>query len=225
VKVLAFDTALAACSAAVWSDGAILAARLERLDRGHAEALMPMVEAVRTEAGLAYQDIDRLAVTIGPGTFTGLRIGLAAARGLALAIGRPLVGVTTLEALAAGVSEDERQGQAVLAVIDARRSEVYAQAFDAGLAPLAPPSLSTVTGAARLAPAPLITVGSGALLVQTALVADGKEARVSEASETPDAAVVAALAAGRAVVSDEMPSPLYLRAPDARLPGTAARDR
>jgi tRNA threonylcarbamoyladenosine biosynthesis protein TsaB len=225
VKVLAFDTALAACSAAVWSDGAILAARLERLDRGHAEALMPMVEAVRTEAGLAYQDIDRLAVTIGPGTFTGLRIGLAAARGLALAIGRPLVGVTTLEALAAGVSEDERQGRSVLAVIDARRGEVYAQAFDAGLAPLVPPSLSTVTGAARLAPAPLLIVGSGALLVQTALVADGKEARVSEAAETPDATVVAALAAGRAVVSDEMPAPLYLRAPDARLPGTTARDR
>jgi tRNA threonylcarbamoyladenosine biosynthesis protein TsaB len=193
VKVLAFDTALAACSAAVWSDGAILAARLERLDRGHAEALMPMVEAVRTEAGLAYEDIDRLAVTVGPGTFTGLRIGLAAARGLALAIARPLVGVTTLEALAAGVSEDERQGRSVLAVIDARRGEVYAQTFDAGLAPLVPPSLSTV--------------------------------RVSEAAETPDAPVVAALAAGRAVVSDEMPAPLYLRAPDARLPGTTARDR
>ena len=121
MKVLAFDTALGACSVAAWSEGEILAARHQRLERGHAEALMPMVEAVRAEAGLAYDEFDLIAVTVGPGTFTGLRIGLAAARGLALASGVALVGLTTLEVVAWGIPEQVRGADPVLAVHDARR--------------------------------------------------------------------------------------------------------
>ncbi|MCH7931874.1 MAG: tRNA (adenosine(37)-N6)-threonylcarbamoyltransferase complex dimerization subunit type 1 TsaB, partial [Proteobacteria bacterium] len=94
MNVLALDTATAACSVALWSDGTVLAQRFATMARGHAEALMPMVEAVMAEAGLAFADLDLVATTVGPGTFTGLRVGLAAARGLALAGGLPIVGVT-----------------------------------------------------------------------------------------------------------------------------------
>jgi len=100
VRILAFDTALGACSAAVWADGLVLARAFEPRSRGHAEALLPMIEAVLAEAGLRLDALDRLAVTVGPGSFAGTRVGLAAARGLALATGLPLVGVTTLEAVA-----------------------------------------------------------------------------------------------------------------------------
>lgn len=224
MKVLALDTALAACSAAVWVDGSVRASRHERIGRGHAEALVPMVEAVRIESGLAYADLDRLAVTVGPGTFTGLRVGLATARGLALASGRPLVGVTTLEAIAAGVPARERRDRAVLAVLDARRGEVYAQAFSPDLTPLAPPRLMTVAAAAGLTPAPLVLVGTGAELVGDRIRGEGREARRADAADLPDAAVIAALAArAPAPAPGAMPAPLYLRAPDAR-PPAAARD-
>jgi tRNA threonylcarbamoyladenosine biosynthesis protein TsaB len=102
--VLAFDTSAGACSAAVLGgDGTVLARRCEALERGHAERLLPMLRDVLAEAGVEIADLALLAVTIGPGTFTGIRIGLAAARGLALASGLPLVGVTSLEAVAASV--------------------------------------------------------------------------------------------------------------------------
>jgi tRNA threonylcarbamoyladenosine biosynthesis protein TsaB len=219
MKVLALDTALAACSAAVWVDGRISASRHERIGRGHAEAVVPMVEAVRAQSGLAYADFDRLAVTVGPGTFTGLRIGLATARGLALASGRPLIGVTTLEAIAAGVPAPERRERAVLAVFDARRGQVYAQAFDTDLAPLTAPGLMAIAAAASLTPAPLVLVGTGVELVGACIEGEGGEARRADAQDVPDASVVAALAArAPAPAPGTVPAPLYLRAPDARPP-------
>ena len=99
--VLAIDTACSACSAALARDGVVVAARSEAMARGHAEALMPMVQAVMAEARIAWADLELVAVTNGPGSFTGLRTGLAAARGIALAQGIPVAGVTTLEAVAA----------------------------------------------------------------------------------------------------------------------------
>ena len=103
MRLLALDTATAACSVALWRDGAVLARRFEAMLRGQSEALMPMVGAVLAEAGCGFKDLDAIAVTVGPGAFTGLRIGLAAARGMALAAELPLIGVTTLEAVVHGV--------------------------------------------------------------------------------------------------------------------------
>ena len=149
--VLALDCATIACSAAVWRDGEVVARRLRPGRRGHAEVLMPMVQDVMAEADLAYDALDAIAATVGPGTFTGLRIGLAAARGLALAAGLPLVGVTTLEAIAHGVPESARAGRAVLVVLDARRGQVYAQAFGPDLAPRGQPAaVAPGVGAARV---------------------------------------------------------------------------
>lgn len=135
MQILAFDTAAAACSAALWRDGTVRARRLEPMARGQAEALLPMVRAVLDEAGAAFADLDLLAVTVGPGAFTGLRIGLAAARGLALATGLPCLGVTTLEAVAQAVPAAARTGDAILAVLDTRRDDVYAQTFGNDLNP------------------------------------------------------------------------------------------
>ncbi len=219
MNILALDTATAACSAALMRDGALAARRHVAMMRGHAEALMPMVEEVMAEAGAAYAELDLIATTVGPGTFTGLRVGLAAARGLALAGGLPGVGVTTLEALAHGVDADLRAGRPVAAVLDARRGAVYLQCFDGDLAPLGPPA-AEAPGDADFPAGPRVVVGDGAALVAAAL--DARRGAVTlESDRLPDAAVVAALAARRfdpAAPPAAPPGPLYLRGSGARLP-------
>lgn len=225
MNVLALDTATAACSVALLCDGTLRAHRFETMRRGHAEALLPMVETVMAEADLAYAALDLLAVTVGPGTFTGLRVGLAAARGLGLAAGLPIAGVTTLEALAWGVTSATRAGRPLAAVLDARRGELYMQVFDAALAPLTPPlAVAPETAARMVPPGPLLLVGEGADLLAAAL-GERDGVTVAQTPRLPDAASIAALAARRAaagVLPSEPPRPLYLRASGARLPGAGA---
>ena len=219
MRVLAFDTALGACSAALVEDAKVLASEQRLQSQGQAEALLPMIEAVLRMAALSYPDLDLIAATIGPGTFTGLRIGLAAARGLRLASGVPLVGVTTLEALAESVPLSARLGRGLLSVIDARRGEVYAQAFNGGLLPLCPPQLLDLAAAASLLPAgPAVLVGSGAPLLTPWLA--GRDLIAPGGPDNPAATAVAAVALRRGVPApgSPPPSPLYLRAPDAKLP-------
>jgi len=219
--VLAFDTAQGALSVAVHDDDGALASAFELRTRGHAEELMPAIETVLAEAALGFSDLDALAVTIGPGTFTGLRVGLAAARGLALARRLPLVGITTLEAIAASVvaSDDE----VIVASFDAKRGEVYVQAFDAELAPLTEPALVAVAEVGALLPRrKLLLVGTGAALLEEAL--HGFDRRPANAPAQPRADTVARLALKRLAVDGidafrVAPAPLYIRAPDAKLPG------
>lgn len=210
MNILALDTCVGACSVAIWADGRTLAALREPMVRGHQERLAEMAAEALSQAGLAPADLDRIAVTVGPGSFTGLRVGLAFAKGLALALSRPCVGVGTLEALAHG-----RPGF-VAAVLDARRGRVYLQAFVDGRAVMAPDALDVEVAAARLAElwrgGPAQLVGSGAPLL--AEVLGGAEI---EAGACPDPAVVAEIAAGRA--AGPAPRPLYLRAPDAKIAG------
>lgn len=221
MKLLALDTAMAACSVAVRDGARITAAEHRAMARGHAEALLPMVEAVMAAAGLAYADLDAIAVTRGPGTFTGLRIGLAAARGLALAAARPLIGLTTLEVLAATVPEGARGGS-IMAAIEARRGEVYGQIFSSALAPLcAPAALAAEALAALPWQAPVRVVGDAAPRLLALL--GGSGVAVPGAGQ-PDARVVARLAATRPLPAvGARLSPLYLRAPNARLRAAAAR--
>ncbi|MFQ5958046.1 MAG: tRNA (adenosine(37)-N6)-threonylcarbamoyltransferase complex dimerization subunit type 1 TsaB [Alphaproteobacteria bacterium] len=224
MNVLALDTATAACSVALWGSGALRARRFAAMTRGHAEALMPMVEETMAEAGLAYADLDAVAATVGPGTFTGLRVGLAAARGLALAAGLPVLGVTTLEALAHGLAPGACAGRSVVAALDARRGEVYVQQFDAARVPLGPPQTAVPAAAAAALPAgPVVLVGDSAALVVAALADVRDDVAVAQAPRLPDAATVAGIAARRFAAADAAPperppSPLYLRPPGAKVP-------
>lgn len=214
MKILAIDCATIACSVAIRVDGALRAVERVELARGQGEALLPMIERVSEQAGLAFAELDRLAVTIGPGHFTGLRSGLAAARGLALATGLPLVGVTTLDAVAAGVSADERAGAILVVALDSKRAEAYVQSYGPELAPLAPPQARLPGDYAgeliALWPASRFVVAGDAVpaLVQ-ALQERGATAARSDAAPRPDAAIVAALAA-TAPMPVAPPAPLYV---------------
>lgn len=209
---LGLDTCLSACSAAVLEDGRVLSAQVEPMARGHQERLAPLVQKIMAQAGLAFDQLDRIGVTVGPGSFTGLRVGLAFAKGLGAALDAPVVGIGALEALAAS-----RPLGLVFAVIDAKRGQVYLQAFRDGEALMAPDALALETAAARLAEfhdgGPVTLIGSGA-----ALLAPGLAGAELVEAEGCDPAVVARLAGTRAPTP---PRPLYLRAPDARLPGAA----
>ena len=215
MNLLAFDTTLAGCSVAIRSGGRLAARRFERIGRGHAEALLPMIEAARAEAGLDYRDFDALAVTLGPGTFTGVRVGLAAARALRLALDIPVVGLGTLHVLAGGGAAAAGAGRRIAAAVDARRSEAYFQAFAPGLAPLGEPEILLLADiAGRLRREPALVVGSGAPLLPPL-----PGVRIAEGNAAPDAAVLAALAeefAGSGDADDGPPRPIYVRAPDAR---------
>ena len=221
--ILALDTAVAACSVALWRDGKVLAAARETMDQGQAEALMPMIEEVMAKAGVSYAALDRIAVTVGPGSFTGVRVGLAAARGLGLAAGKPVVGVMTTEVLAAAVPEIERKdGVHILAAIDTKRGDLYVQQFDSAaraagtVVALAPDDL-----AAWCAAGDVVVVGDGAAIARAAL---GARATASNAETLPDVEVLAALVAAREPVAGG-PLPVYVRAPDAVIPQHGGRLR
>jgi tRNA threonylcarbamoyladenosine biosynthesis protein TsaB len=210
--VLGLDTALGACSAAVTRDGEVLAALGEPMLRGHQERLAPLVQEMLQASDLTFADIDRVGVTVGPGSFTGLRVGLAFAKGLGLALGKPCVGVGGLEALAASAPGPGLTA----ALIDAKRGQVYLQAFEGGAALMAPDALDIATAAARLAElwrdGPLRLIGPGAAL----LAGISPEAEVIE-RVAPEPAAICMLAAGKPGSAGARP--LYLRAPDAKLPG------
>ncbi len=225
MKLLAIDTALAACSVAVFDDGAgsddagdegRLISASEELGRGHAERLMDMIGEVMAEAGVAFNDLDRIAVTVGPGSFTGLRVGLSVARGLALVLKIPVVGVTTLEAIGEGARRQaaaSRKGMPVEVVLDARRDEVFHQAFAADGAPLCPPEVADIGSIAENLAGNALLCGSQARKLAE-LAGIEPDCVVSEAAWPAIEDVVrlgrnAPVQAGGAV-------PLYLRPPDAK---------
>jgi len=230
MRILAFDTATTGCSAAVWADGAVAAHRARAMPRGQSEALLPMIQEAMAAAGMAFGDLDLLAVTVGPGAFTGLRIGLAAARGMALAAGLPCLGVTTMEAVAEAVPEEERGDGPVLIALDAKRADLYAQAFGPEGAPLAAPAAVLPEDLPDLLPpgaAAATVAGDAAGPALEALAAAGIAGRASSAPGVPDAARIAALAARRWRPGTELPAPapLYLRPPDVTLSANGGRLR
>lgn len=224
MKVLGLDTATSGCSAALWVDGRIAVRRSTPMARGQAEALVPMAVAVLADAGVAFAELDRIAVTVGPGAFTGLRIALAAARGFALGIDVPVAGVTSFAAIAHGVPGAERAGRSLLVAVDSRRAEPYLQRFGPDLEPVGEPAMlpaDAVAGwLADWTDAPLLVAGDGAGTLRDALAGRPGTA-VAEGSGIPDAAVVAALGA-MAGDTGAPPRPLYIRPPDVTLPRGAA---
>lgn len=210
--ILALDTCLGACSVAILDGDTVRAARSEPMTRGHQERIAVLAHEVATEAGVKFSGLTRIAVTVGPGSFTGLRVGLSFAKGLATALSVPCVGVNTLEALAASV---EATGF-VAGVLDAKMGQVYLQVFDSGKALMAPGALEVGVAAARLAElysgGPVALVGSGA-----PLVADVLPGATVLTPAYADPVAVARLAAARPAPSHS-PRPLYLRAPYAVAP-------
>lgn len=217
MKILAIETSGGACSAALWSDGVLVRERIEPMARGHAERLVPLIGEVLAEAETAYRELDLIAVTVGPGTFTGMRVGLATARGIALATGRPCLGVTSFECvLEAARAEAEAAwaaGLAALVVLDSRRSEVFAQRFEApaGLPrePVVAPPEELALGGRDVG----LVVGTAAAALSEAGL--GGTTRVLEVA--PSAAAVARVAGRRWTAGARptgFPDPLYLRAPE-----------
>jgi tRNA threonylcarbamoyladenosine biosynthesis protein TsaB len=211
VKLLAVDTALGGCSAALLDGAHVIAHIFESMDRGHAERLAPMVDEVMQ--GHDFASLTRLAVTVGPGTFTGQRVGLAFMRGLRLALKIPLCGVTTLDAMAAAT-----QSPRAAAIHDARRDEAYLllkEGDDVVLGPTVTPFAEAIERIRAFGPCAL--AGTGAQAAHQAL---GDGFMLSDIRQ-PDALWVGRLAMQMPQPKDS-PGPLYLRAPDAKLPGGKA---
>ena len=224
MKILAVDTALGACSAAVLDGETVLGHAFEPMERGHAERLAPMVQEVMEASGTDFGALDRLAVTTGPGTFTGQRVGYAFMRGLRIAIARPLIGVTTLSAMAhAAMAKTETRAAAVLH--DAKRSEVYFTLLVDGktYVPVQLRSfddaVTAIADAANCIGVRLSVAGTGAQAASEAFRAQGLDS-IAAGIVSPDALWVARLAR-TAPAPETVPRPLYLRPPDARLPAGA----
>ena len=221
MNILALDTCMAACSAAVArieaGDPQLFRA-YERRERGHAEAIVPMILDVMAKSGLGFGELDRLAVTIGPGSFSGVRIGVATARGLALASGLSTVGMTTLQVMAGQVLESGAHGEADCIAIahDARRGELYLGLFDCHGSPLSEPMVVPLADALNLLPhSGVVVAGSGGPLLAEAARGSGRDLATVMPDLLPDAANLA-LSAATQPVSTEPVRPLYLRPPDAK---------
>ena len=230
VIVLGLDTAANACSAAVWSNSVVLAHECVAMRRGHTEALIPMVRRVLAATAAGFSDLDLVGVTVGPGAFTGLRVGLAAARGIALAANVPCIGVTTLEAIAAAVQRRERDGRIVLVALDTRRGDFYAQVFSAEGTGLAPPQTVDAAALCDLLDAREALVAGDARAAAVAVLRDAGIAAESVAgSDHADAGVVAAMAACRFLaggdIDPQRPLPLYVRRPEATIAAGGGRRR
>jgi tRNA threonylcarbamoyladenosine biosynthesis protein TsaB len=215
--ILAIDTALDACAAGVLDTeaGRLIAQESQAMKRGHAEALMPLIARVMKAAGVGFLNLDRIAVTTGPGSFTGLRVGLSAARGIALAAGKPVVGLTTLSAFAAPCVSETGE-HSIISAIDARHDQVYFQVVRSNGGSLIPPRVAPIEEAldASRFGAPHL-VGNAAKILADRWPADAPPPLEVEALPAPDIAWVAWL--GAAVSPDSAPArPFYLRAPDAK---------
>jgi len=215
--ILAIDTALDACAAAVLDTGTgkLVAQESQAMKRGHAEALMPLIARVMKRAAVPFAALDRVAVTTGPGSFTGLRVGLAAARGIALAAKKPAVGLTTLSAYAAPLVSENRE-HPVISAIDARHDQIYFQVVSGNGSSLVRPKLAPISEAldASRFGAPHI-VGNAARILAERWPKDAVPPIGIDAQAAPDITWVAWL--GAAVSPSSAPAkPYYLRAPDAK---------
>jgi tRNA threonylcarbamoyladenosine biosynthesis protein TsaB len=218
LRFLAFDTAGDGCSACLFEGEAVTVFRLDPASDGRSERLPDLLVGLLEDRLVGLDDLDALAVCVGPGSFSGIRTGVAAARGLALATGLPVFGVTSFAALVARLLRESRDGRPIAAAIDARRGQIYCQRFDPAGAPAGPPVAAAPEAVAATLEGAWRVVGSGASLLHAHL----RDAALGEMIDRPlDAvsvgtAVLAAAARGVRPVAGTALRPLYLRDADAR---------
>ncbi len=222
MKILAIDTALPAISACVLDDGADTPEAIETIamERGHAEALLPLIDRVMARVAGGFASLGRVAVTVGPGSFTGLRAGIAAARAIGVACKIPVTGVSTLAALAAPLIMEQKPGLAV-AAIAAGRGNVYFAAFGPdGRAVLAPRIAPAREAVRTLGAGPLRLAGSGVPLLANEAQAAGTETWTGHENTGLDIIFVAriGLLADPALTP---PRPFYMAPPGAKVPAAA----
>jgi tRNA threonylcarbamoyladenosine biosynthesis protein TsaB len=210
MTLLAIDTALENCSVGLLSGG-VAHVRAETIGKGHAERLLPMVAALLAEAGIPAAALSRIVVSVGPGSFTGLRVGISAARGLALVNRIPVIGLSTLESHAALAARERGAGieRPILALLPARGDELYGQLFSASLEPLGKAALGSIAQFASLAEAAGADLaGAGALRLE-------RPDRVVHDRSAPD--IETLMARGAALdPAAHPPKPLYIKPPDAQ---------
>lgn len=222
-RLLAFDTAGSACSAALWRDGGIAAYCSEAMTRGHSERLLPMIEEVLKAAGTSFESLQGLAVTLGPGGFTGIRIGLATVRGLGLALNLPIFGQSSFAVHAAAVPPDLLGKGRLIVALDSRRKDIYLQVYDGPTRPAgealaaAPETLNDL-----LPDGPLLLAGDAVDQARTVLAAGGRDLWDGGTAHC-DVRVLARLAAEgpHSEWSRLAPKALYLRPPDVTRTGKA----
>ena len=217
MRILAIDTSCGAASVAVVEGGLIepLAVLSRPMTRGHAEAIAPMVEEAMRGIEGGFASLGRIAVAAGPGSFTGIRVGLAMARAMGVALAIPVVGVSTLAALAAPLLSEPKAG-IIAAAIDARHGSVYFQLFEASGRPLGPPRCDTARECVRaIGAGPAWLAGDAAAILANAAHRAGLPYDLDAARDAPD--IVALARMGLALDPSVSPArPIYVKPPDAR---------
>jgi tRNA threonylcarbamoyladenosine biosynthesis protein TsaB len=217
VRLAAIDTSTALGSVALLEDGRLIAEDSRRVSNAHGESLLPMVSALFAAAGWAPADVARWGVGVGPGSFTGSRIGVATVKGIAIATGAEIVGVTSLDALAFGLDAD-----LVVSVVAGGKGELFVQATRSGAPVLAPAHLRIADIAARVAslePAGRVVVaGEAAVLVDWALLGDRVTLAMAPPHDAPRATVIAQMALTGAPEDADALEPLYVRPPEITVP-------
>ncbi|WP_455478770.1 tRNA (adenosine(37)-N6)-threonylcarbamoyltransferase complex dimerization subunit type 1 TsaB [Bartonella sp. B10] len=223
--ILAIDTASIYCAVALVHNKSTVACIKERMDRGHAEKLIGYIAQITDKANITFNQIDRIAVNVGPGSFTGIRVGVATARALALALKIPSIGVSALEALAAQIT-NKTATSAISVVIEAGRSMFYHQNFNADLIPLDYPSLKTIENIIENLPQPTRLTGPAADIIALHIKNNKINRKIildKIACEAADIINYAYLAASKQ--PHDPPCPLYLRSADAKKQTTFALPR
>jgi tRNA threonylcarbamoyladenosine biosynthesis protein TsaB len=224
--ILSFDTSADFCAAALVRAETAFACDSLPMSRGHAEALVPLVQELCAEAGIELSGVDLIGVTVGPGSFTGVRTGIAAAKGFALAAGCPAIGVSSLDAVALG-AKDQAESP-ILVLLDTRRSDYFVQLFNADAAPLEEPSVRDADGVRDLVRAhhPVVTGNAVDRFFERVEGLDPGSCTIHAGPGVPHPMDVADIAERilntRGVASDTL-SPLYLRAPEAKVPPGGGR--
>jgi tRNA threonylcarbamoyladenosine biosynthesis protein TsaB len=226
-KILAFDTAMTGCSVAIFdSKTGNSTSEIRRMERGQAEALVPMIQELLQKAGASFDEIDLIAVTKGPGAFTGLRIGLSTARALGVALNKPVTGLITLDVISYSYLENNKltNEEQLCVLIETKRQDFYAQIFSADGKAVSEPLAATHEEISDMLEGGRRTVLIGDACQRFAAACDNQDnLRIVKGYELPDPIIMAKIVLSQDLFESDTVEPLYLRGADVSRPKRAAR--